>query len=195
MAPASRIWSREPAASITRDGARAVLGDEARRTLDGEPRGAGSSSAGRGHRLCRATGPLKRARTRLTVTSPRSDEAASPSSARSAAAGAALSKKAEDLVALDLRDLDGVADYFLICSAQQRSAGQGHRRGGGGQAAASTARARGTSRVSESRRWVLLDYVELVVHVFHRPTTREYYLLERLWGDARKVDLGLDRTD
>ena len=41
------------------------------------------------------------------------------------------------------------------------------------------------------RRWVLLDYVEIVVHVFHE-TTREYYLLERLWGDARKVDLGLD---
>jgi len=46
----------------------------------------------------------------------------------------------------------------------------------------------------ESRRWVLLDYVELVVHVFHH-RTREYYLLERLWGDARKVDLGLDPAD
>jgi len=43
------------------------------------------------------------------------------------------------------------------------------------------------------RRWVLLDYVELVVHVFHA-RTREYYLLERLWGDARKVDLGLDEA-
>ena len=46
----------------------------------------------------------------------------------------------------------------------------------------------------DGRRWVLMDYVELVVHVFHE-RTRDYYLLERLWGDAHRVDLGLDRTD
>ena len=46
----------------------------------------------------------------------------------------------------------------------------------------------------EGRRWVLLDYVDVVVHVFHEKT-REYYMLDRLWGDARSVDLGLDGTD
>jgi len=45
-----------------------------------------------------------------------------------------------------------------------------------------------------SRRWVLLDYVEVVVHVFHEKT-REYYMLDRLWGDARSLDLGLERAD
>ena len=46
----------------------------------------------------------------------------------------------------------------------------------------------------ESRRWVLLDYVDVVVHVFHEKT-RDYYMLDRLWGDARSVDLGLERAD
>ena len=105
----------------------------------------------------------------------------------------ALAKKAHDLVALDLRDLDGVCDYFFICSAssevqvkaiaeavEDRLRELGHRpwhvEGRAG------------------RRWVLLDYIEVVVHVFHEKT-REYYMLDRLWGDARSVDLGLERAD
>jgi ribosome-associated protein len=109
------------------------------------------------------------------------------------AAAAATAKKAQDSLALDLRSLDGVADYFLICSGssevqvkaiaeavEERLQEQGvrawHVEGLAGQ------------------RWVLLDYVELVVHVFHHKT-REYYLLERLWGDARKVELGLEDAD
>lgn len=109
------------------------------------------------------------------------------------AAEAALAKKASDLVALDLRELDGVADHFLICSAgseiqvkaiadaiEERLLEHGvkpwHIEG------------------REGRRWVLLDYVDFVVHVFHE-RTREYYLLERLWGDAHRMDLGLAGTD
>jgi len=109
------------------------------------------------------------------------------------AAEAAASKKAVDLVALDLRELGGVADYFLICSG-----------GSDVQVKAIADAVEEKLRVAgakpwhieglEGRRWVLLDYVEFVVHVFHHKT-REYYLLERLWGDARKVDLGLDRAD
>ncbi|MCC6348058.1 MAG: ribosome silencing factor [Candidatus Eisenbacteria bacterium] len=107
-----------------------------------------------------------------------------------AAAGAAVSKKASDLVGLDLSGLDGVADYFLICSAasepQVRAVAE---------AVEERLRAIGARpwhvEGREGRRWVLLDYVDLVVHVFHE-RTREYYLLERLWGDARSVDLGVD---
>ena len=106
------------------------------------------------------------------------------------AAEAALSKKAADLTVLDLRDLDGVCDYFLLCSAasevqvkavaeavEEKLREHGHR--------AWHVEGR------EAHRWVLLDFVEFVVHVFHHKT-REYYMLDRLWGDARSVDLGVD---
>ncbi|HET7225143.1 MAG TPA: ribosome silencing factor [Candidatus Eisenbacteria bacterium] len=106
------------------------------------------------------------------------------------AARAAADKKAHDLVALDLRDLDAVADYFLICSGSsdvQVKAIAEH--------VEQTLRAEGARpwhvEGLESRRWVLLDYVEFVVHVFHEKT-RTYYMLDRLWGDARTVDLGLE---
>jgi ribosome-associated protein len=110
-----------------------------------------------------------------------------------AAAAAAVAKKAREVVALDLRELDGVADYFLICSGSSEvqvkaiadAVGEKlHQHG----------RKPWHVEGSAGRRWVLLDYVELVVHVFHEKT-REYYLLERLWGDARRVDLGLERAD
>jgi ribosome-associated protein len=109
------------------------------------------------------------------------------------AAQAALSKKAYDLIALDLRDLRGVSDYFFICSA-----------GSDVQVKAVADAVEEKLRESgarpwhveglEGRRWVLLDYVEMVVHVFHEKT-REYYMLDRLWGDARSVDLGLEESD
>jgi ribosome-associated protein len=109
------------------------------------------------------------------------------------AAEAAVSKKAEDPVALDLRGLDGVADYFLICSAQSELQVKSI-----AEAVEEKLAQHGWRpwhvEGREGRRWVLLDYVEMVVHVFHH-RTREYYLLERLWGDARKVELGLDAAD
>lgn len=109
------------------------------------------------------------------------------------AAEAALSKKAAGLVALDLRELDGVADLFLICSGSSEVQVK---------AIADEVEEKLTAAGLEpwhvegrqGRRWVLLDYVEFVVHVFHE-RTREYYLLERLWGDARRVDLGLADAD
>ena len=110
-----------------------------------------------------------------------------------AAAVAAQDKKARDPLGLDLRDLDGVCDYFLICtgtSEVQVKAIADH--------IEDTLRERGARpwhiEGLESRRWVLLDYVNVVVHVFHEKT-REYYMLDRLWGDARSVDLGLETAD
>lgn len=107
-----------------------------------------------------------------------------------AAAAAAQGKKASEIVALDLRLLDGVADYFLICSGASEPQVKAI-----AEAIDEKLRERGAKpwhvEGRESRRWVLLDYVEFVVHVFHEKT-REYYLLERLWGDAGSVDLDLD---
>ena len=109
------------------------------------------------------------------------------------AAAAACAKKASTPVALDLRDLDGVCDYFLIVSGSSEVQVKAI-----AQAVEEKLRERGLRpwhlEGMEGRRWVLLDYVEFVVHVFHEKT-REYYMLDRLWGDARSVELGLDGTE
>ena len=107
-----------------------------------------------------------------------------------ASAEAAASKKAERIIGLDLRDLEGVADYFLICSGSSEPQVKAI-----AEAVEDQLRAIGAKpwhiEGHEGRRWVLLDFVDVVVHVFHEKV-REYYLLERLWGDARSVDLGVD---
>jgi ribosome-associated protein len=109
------------------------------------------------------------------------------------AADAALGKKASQPVALDLRELDGACDYFLIVSGSSEVQVKAI-----AEAVQEKLRDRGVRpwhvEGLEGRRWVLLDYVEFVVHVFHEKT-REYYMLDRLWGDARSVELGLDGAD
>ncbi len=120
----------------------------------------------------------------------RPSSSSSPREMLQIAAEAARSKKAEDLIGLDLKPLHGAADYFLICSAQSEPQVTAI-----ADAVEEKLREAG-SRVwhiegREGRHWVLLDYVDLVVHVFHTKT-REFYLLERLWGDAGSVDLGVD---
>lgn len=109
------------------------------------------------------------------------------------AAEAAVAKKARDPLALDLRGLDGVCDYFFLCSCSSETQVKAV-----AEHVEDTLRARGAKpwhvEGREGRRWVLLDYVNVVVHVFHEKT-REYYLLDRLWGDARSVELGLDLAD
>jgi len=124
------------------------------------------------------------------TTRPRPSHAVPGPQLLRAAAEAAASKKATDLVGLDLSGLDGVADFFLICSASSEVQVKAI-----AEAVEDRLRAIGARpwhvEGREGRRWVLLDYVDLVVHVFHEKT-REYYLLERLWGDARSVDLGVE---
>ncbi len=110
-----------------------------------------------------------------------------------AAANAAVAKKSHDPIALDLRDLDGVCDYFFICSASSEVQVKAIAEHVEEQLKTHGARPWHIEGF-EGRRWVLLDYVEVVVHVFHEKT-REYYMLDRLWGDARRVDLGLDGAD
>jgi ribosome-associated protein len=109
------------------------------------------------------------------------------------AAEAAVARKARAPVALDLRELECVCDYFFICSAASEPQVKAI-----AEAVEDKLRERGVRpwhvEGFESRRWVLLDFVEVVVHVFHEKT-REYYMLDRLWGDARSLDLGLDSAD
>ncbi|HKO22042.1 MAG TPA: ribosome silencing factor [Candidatus Eisenbacteria bacterium] len=101
------------------------------------------------------------------------------------AARLTLTKRAEDVVILDLRALDGVCDFFVIATGhseiQVRAIADAVEEG--------LRESRGMkpwhSEGFEARRWILLDYVDVVVHVFHS-RAREYYLLDKLWGDAAR---------
>ena len=101
---------------------------------------------------------------------------------------AALDKKAEDLVVLDLRKAGGFTDFFVICTganARQISAiADAVRETLKKEFDERPALAEGIDR-SE---WVLLDYFDFVVHIFSREC-RAFYGLERLWGNAERHDL------
>jgi ribosome-associated protein len=98
------------------------------------------------------------------------------------AAGAALDKKAIDLAVLDLQALSGIADFFLICSA--RSTPQADTIAEAVRVAlrAHGVRPRHTEGSADSG-WLLLDYGDVVVHIFLE-ATRDFYALDRLWSDA-----------
>ncbi|MFC1926494.1 ribosome silencing factor [Chloroflexota bacterium] len=101
------------------------------------------------------------------------------------AVDAALEKQAGDILMLDIREASGFADYFVICSAESDRQIQAifneiddvlgkeginpyHREG------------------NADSGWMLLDYSQVVVHIF-TPQQREYYNLENLWGTAATV--------
>jgi len=110
------------------------------------------------------------------------------------AARAADSKKAQDIVLLDLTGLSDVCDFFLICtggSTPQVDAIVDEIR----ETLRSTARESPLSSEGKGGSgWMLLDYGSLVVHVF-KPEAREFYRLEKLWAEAPQVDFGPDACD
>ena len=108
-----------------------------------------------------------------------------PSAVLEAAAGAAA-KKAQDIVILDVSQVLVITDHFLICSGNNERqvrtiADEIEKR------LLETCRIKPVRREGEREsRWVVLDFVDFVVHVFHRED-RQYYELERLWSDAPVV--------
>jgi ribosome-associated protein len=101
------------------------------------------------------------------------------------AARAALDRKALDLVVLDVKSLSSVTDYFLVCSGRSTT-----------HLASITDAIRAELKQDGIRPlhaegatdsgWVLLDYGDVLMHVFLEDT-RAYYALERLWGDAPSI--------
>jgi ribosome-associated protein len=100
---------------------------------------------------------------------------------------AAIDKKASDVVVLDLRHTPAFTDYFILCSGQNQrqvkaivdAIEQALR-----AAHVRAAHVEGYDRAE----WVLMDFFTFIVHVF-TPQTREFYSLERLWGDAERIEV------
>ncbi|MCL6636983.1 MAG: ribosome silencing factor [Alicyclobacillus sp.] len=105
------------------------------------------------------------------------------------AANAAADKKARDILVLDIQELTPLADYFVICSANSGTQVEAVAHAVRDKMESLGVPCRGTEGMDEAR-WVLMDFGDVVVHVF-RPEERDFYHLERLWGDAKEVPLQL----
>ena len=105
----------------------------------------------------------------------------------SSAVRAALDKKAQDALVLDLRHTPAFTDFFFLCSGQNARQVQAI-----ADAIEQALRARGIrpSHIEgyERAEWILMDFFSFIVHVF-TPQTRAFYSLERLWGDAERVEV------
>jgi ribosome-associated protein len=103
------------------------------------------------------------------------------------AAQIALDTKALDVVLLDLRAVTDMTDFFLIASGTSDTHARSIAEHVMEEMKKEGFRANHVEGL-EKGRWVLVDFVDFVVHVFH-PTLRNFYQLERLWADAKEVPL------
>ncbi|MBF8247492.1 MAG: iojap-like protein [Bacteroidetes bacterium] len=99
----------------------------------------------------------------------------------------ALAKKAGDVLLMDLRKVTSTTDFFVLCSADSATQVK----------AIADSIVEGTETVGsrvwhteglQALLWVVLDYVDVVVHIFHKEE-RSFYNLERLWGDAKFTEM------
>jgi ribosome-associated protein len=103
---------------------------------------------------------------------------------------AMLDKKATDIVVLDFRKADAFTDFFVIATGgnvrQVQAISDGVE-----EALRAKYRKPTLTEGYERGQWILADYFDLIVHVFS-PSTREFYGLERLWADAKRIDIPAD---
>lgn len=101
------------------------------------------------------------------------------------AADAADDKKAEEIEVLNVQGLTIIADYFVLCSANSDKQVRAVVRAIEDKLASKGLEAKRIAGMSDGK-WVLIDYADVIVHVFQK-REREYYDLERLWSDAEKI--------
>ena len=105
-----------------------------------------------------------------------------------AAASAAMSRRAEDGVILDLRELDGFTDFFAIFSGNSDIQVEGISQAVLEELETNWEQKPWHQEGTRRADWILLDYVDFVVHVF-LSERRAYYNLERLWAEAERIEL------
>jgi ribosome-associated protein len=94
-------------------------------------------------------------------------------------------KRAENIVALDMKNVSLIADYFLICHGNNERQVQAIAREIKEKVEEKGLEVKKMEGFDHSR-WVLVDLDDVVCHIFHKEE-RSYYNLERLWGDAENV--------
>lgn len=103
-------------------------------------------------------------------------------------ARAALDKKAKDVLILGLKNLTIISDYFVICSGESTTHVRAVAEGVEEKASRVGINPLGIEGLPYSH-WVLIDYGDVIVHVFEEET-RAFYDLERLWVDAESTRMG-----
>lgn len=98
-----------------------------------------------------------------------------------------MDSKAADVVLLDLHGVTDMTDYFVIASGTSDTHVRSIAEHVIARLAAAGMKAEAVEGLSHGR-WVVVDYLDFVVHVFH-PSLRSFYQLERLWGDAPALEL------
>jgi len=106
------------------------------------------------------------------------------------AARAAVDRRGEEVVILDMRGLMTICDYFVICNGRSRLHVEAIAQEIEEQMSAQGIRMAQSEGIPDAT-WVILDYLDVVVHIFE-PEARKFYNLERLWGDAPRVELPED---
>jgi len=102
----------------------------------------------------------------------------------------ALERKATEVTLLDLRNISSATDFFVIATGRSDVQVRAIAEHIVDSAKRDGARPEHIEGLDQGR-WVLLDYIDYVVHVFH-PAVREFYRLESLWGDAVATIFGQD---
>jgi ribosome-associated protein len=128
----------------------------------------------------------KLGKTPKTPKAPRTASARVPDQVMTAVQ-AAFDKKAEKLELLDLRDGLAFTDFFIICTGNNLRQVQAIADGiqeALREKGVRPALVEGYNRAE----WILLDYFDFIVHIF-TPATRDFYALDRLWGDAKRIEV------
>ncbi len=99
-----------------------------------------------------------------------------------------MEKKGEDVLVLDLRGRSDVCDFFVVASGKTNTQVQAIARHVNTMLAGIGQKPKGIEGQDQGR-WSLLDYFDVVVHVFVEEA-REYFQIERLWADSMRVDVG-----
>ena len=105
---------------------------------------------------------------------------------------AVQAKKAKDILLIDMSEVSEIADYFVICTGESDLQIKAIVDGGDEDVRAAIGERPWRTEGYDARQWVLLDYVDVVVHVFDRER-RSYYNLERLWADAPMEEISYDQ--
>jgi ribosome-associated protein len=101
---------------------------------------------------------------------------------------AMLEKKANNVVILDVRKLTSVADYFIICDAETDVQVKAISENVSVKTKELASEPAWQKEGLDTRRWVILDYVNIVVHVF-QTNLRQFYNLEKMWSDAVRTEV------